>query len=815
MSETLSNSKSEILTSRSTTAANVLNTTLSSSIVNVTDTTSNFSSNNNSTVNRSSPTALTGVLNTNSENSSDDLKAKKNQQIVRLVPKSLLEQRRNQLVDNSVSSNLYSSNTIDVTMSAHNLSSSQQVIENSINGAKSSNNLHQINKLHHTYNPIIAKKYIPSALRSKPTHLPPKPHIATISQAVKHSEAETKQVNDELEQVINAIKELELSVNRSNSKLDTLSTQPQLNVEEPKKLSTPINLSNSPYQIETIQSLFSYDPQTFVESTLQKTNSTIIDQNNNNNASSNNNSLVNSQSKSNFVEQVQQQPVTELYNTELQTNKKTPVNGAPIQIEIATVSPLKEAIIQNQEVPVERRYNTISSKTSVTPKAQTPIDLTSTGQGSPIKIERNSPIKENSPAANILLENKESPTADRLKNSKRIKKIVVRLNDLQRNTKPQAPKIVSKSDVKLTNLSSNVSSTLVENETRDAANEASQNQILSFSLHSKEISQSYDNFNFVNSNENYENNSLSNQEEPKLVNSQTLNNLSTSSNGANLTKSTLPRPAGKNPYGVQTIAQCIDKLKPYQIKFLQTSSHLNNLRELYPKVRINLNECIKSIYLFGPAKQVLDTKRRLQKIIDSLRISDFKLDSVELATFLKKASIKEKLTKFIQFVFDTTSSSANLNRDDSKFCFYDVITDDNSGENKLSVCSNSDDIAQALYKYIIESIRVNYKLNVLSRSLIEMIKRNESESKWSSFYKNSYENRVDYYLKQNPDDSSSEIDSNSNSSSSQHSSLRSYSTITSGLIIQDIDELYGLYVTGFKEDVDEFCSEFKNKFSQK
>jgi hypothetical protein len=76
----------------------------------------------------------------------------------------------------------------------------------------------------------------------------------------------------------------------------------------------------------------------------------------------------------------------------------------------------------------------------------------------------------------------------------------------------------------------------------------------------------------------------------------------------------------------------------------------------------------------------------------------------------------------------------------------------------------------------------------------------DGDDRWALFYKKYYKNSIDYVLQNvQTEPSAQHVDSND------------------GLKIQDFEELTGHYrlsITGFQQDVDEFCSEFRYKFSE-
>ena len=361
----------------------------------------------------------------------------------------------------------------------------------------------------------------------------------------------------------------------------------------------------------------------------------------------------------------------------------------------------------------------------------------------------------------------------------RYKKVVVRLHDLQKNSKPIAPKLVSKSGPK-----SCSSKNSGKNSLNSIKNEDSQKALTSFT------SKSSDNYT--------EDLSGTNNEAKVFLSTAQLNNIEDSNLALNKNSKekgkslAAMRPTGKNPYGAYSIAQSIDKLGIEQIQFLKLSKHLEEIQHLYPKLRINLNEKTRHLYLFGVPKQVNDAKQKLKSLIENLNVAEFKLDSYELALFIKKESIQEKLLKFIQLFFDNNDS-----KDAVYFCIYNVLIDREANSYKLIIYANSNDICQTLFKYIIENIRVTYKLNLDSKSLVEMIKDANEEDLWGSFYKKNYKNSIDIELER--------VTNNNKTSENE----------LTGLKIDDMSGNYRLSITGFREDVDEFCIELREKFFER
>ena len=468
--------------------------------------------------------------------------------------------------------------------------------------------------------------------------------------------------------------------------------------QEESQVKTP----GEPYEYDMIQSLFSYDSQTFLELALGE--------------SGNSYHRINKDENVNILDYKQFPLVTSLYDSHLKQ---------PLENKISDIEP------------------SISSTTNAPSIALT------------------EPIVKGT----------------------RYKKVVVRINDLQK-AKPVAPKLVSKLPPK-----SNGNLSVISTDSMVNLNTLRNSKMSGL----EPISQSFHNIGEAVKNE--EKISLSTLQKDKVGGSNIALNTIVKENGRPVLAQ---RPSGKNPYGAYSIAQSIDKLEPEQINFLKLSKHLKEIQQRYPKLRINLNEMTRHLYLFGAPKEVNDVKKRFKILIESLKVNEFKLDSYELALFVKKEAIQEKLLKFIQIFFDN-----NDRKDAISFCIYNVVINQDLGIYKLIMYANSIDICQMLFKYIIENIRVDYKINLISRSLIEMI-QNDDE-KWFAFYKKNYQNCIDYALKR--------YENNFN----QIQVLDGTNSNNNRITIEDFDDLTGNYylsITGFREDVDEFCTEFKKKFPQ-
>ena len=91
--------------------------------------------------------------------------------------------------------------------------------------------------------------------------------------------------------------------------------------------------------------------------------------------------------------------------------------------------------------------------------------------------------------------------------------------------------------------------------------------------------------------------------------------------------------------------------------------------------------------------------------------------------FLQKPEIEQRTRSFIEnFISYNTQKNSQVS---DIYCTYEIVTtnQENRKESILQVYSNSKETADTLYKYIIENVRVNYKVTITSNYMIDLIKR--------------------------------------------------------------------------------------------
>lgn len=268
-------------------------------------------------------------------------------------------------------------------------------------------------------------------------------------------------------------------------------------------------------------------------------------------------------------------------------------------------------------------------------------------------------------------------------------------------------------------------------------------------------------------------------------------------------------------YGKNSLSSSIDKLTPVQIDFMQTSKYLNQLRAAYPKLSINLNEKMKNLYFFGTSSQVLEAKERVKVDLGLIKQTTFRLEHPQLAEFLKKSVIKERILKFVETYLNRNNyqgrkslKSKKLEKDKTmslvNYCSYEIgsevvieITKDTNTieimSNTLAVNSNLDYMADILMKFIDDSIKVNKAYHLKSKRLIEVIRKNQPD--WLDFYDSQFQNIIDVSLRERP--------------STIHRSQSKSKNSNSG----GDKTKWELRMTGFKEDIEKFILEFETKFS--
>ncbi len=265
-------------------------------------------------------------------------------------------------------------------------------------------------------------------------------------------------------------------------------------------------------------------------------------------------------------------------------------------------------------------------------------------------------------------------------------------------------------------------------------------------------------------------------------------------------------------YGKDTLSTSIDKLSPMQIGFFRTSKYLQVLGGIYTKVKFNLNENLRNVYLFGTAGQVSEAKEKIQKDIELLKEVRYPLKDKDIATFLKKPEIKQKIFMFIQTLLNRHTyqkakgsvKPRDILKEETlvKYCTYDVaseavMTRVNSKQenvvnisNSLVVSTNLEHAGEVVKKFIDESIVVGRVHGIKSRTIVEYIKNSRPE--WTDFYEELYKNKIDFNLKE------------------RIMISKSYSRATKS---SKSDKSWELRLTGFREEVEEFVREFDAHFA--
>jgi len=261
-----------------------------------------------------------------------------------------------------------------------------------------------------------------------------------------------------------------------------------------------------------------------------------------------------------------------------------------------------------------------------------------------------------------------------------------------------------------------------------------------------------------------------------------------SSTSNKLYKANLAKRNLQSFYG-PTINESLNKLSSIQIEFIQSTRYLSKLKTLFPKVSINLNEKMRNLYFFGTSNQVVEAKSRVKYDLDMIKQTTYEIEQKELAEYLKKSEPRQKILKFIESIINRhqyhrsgaksgSGKSKNLENGSMNFCSYQVgVSKRDSNKNLLVVSTNMENMAQFLHKLLNESIRVNQLINIYNTDIVDYIINGDSE--WNNFYDLKFKNNVDFTLLPTKDSK---------------------------------DSAWSLKITGFKEYVDKFIIDFRNKF---
>jgi len=235
-----------------------------------------------------------------------------------------------------------------------------------------------------------------------------------------------------------------------------------------------------------------------------------------------------------------------------------------------------------------------------------------------------------------------------------------------------------------------------------------------------------------------------------------------------------------------TSNESLNKLTLTQIEFIQTTRYLNKLKTLFPKVNINLNEKMRNLYFFGTTNQVVEAKMKVKLDLDAIKQSVYEIEHKELAEYLKKPDPRQKILKFIESIINKHQyqrmgkNKINIENKSVNFCSYQIEQikkrGDHASKDVLVVSTNLDNMSQFLHKLLTESIRVNQLINIYNTNIVRYILNDEQQ--WLEFYDAKFKNNVDFSLIKN----------------------------------DCKDSNWSLKITGFKEYVDKFIIDFRNKF---
>lgn len=255
-------------------------------------------------------------------------------------------------------------------------------------------------------------------------------------------------------------------------------------------------------------------------------------------------------------------------------------------------------------------------------------------------------------------------------------------------------------------------------------------------------------------------------------------------------------------YGHITLASNL-KVDQDNILFLKYTTYVNQLRDKYKRISINLNENLKHLYIFGAHDQVKEARNRIETDLKTFVKYEFLIEKEELAKFMQKPEIRKKIFRYLNLLLSgkdysqTKFKEAKINSHISDqenqvklhlsdikfdFCSYDVEKIVN--EYVLSIYTNTKENTTLFNKFLIETIRVNLKLK-LREDTSNLIRNNDA--KWINFYNEYYHDILDYKVEP------LNIIKNS------------------GNIYYDQSVWY-LKLTGFKEDLTNFITDFRNNF---
>jgi hypothetical protein len=237
------------------------------------------------------------------------------------------------------------------------------------------------------------------------------------------------------------------------------------------------------------------------------------------------------------------------------------------------------------------------------------------------------------------------------------------------------------------------------------------------------------------------------------------------------------------------ISDSINRLTQIQIEYLNNSKYLANVKATFNNLTVTLNEQQKRLYFFGSVKQVTQAKPKIEQELRRLKSQKIKINQ-QLAEYLKIDEIKNKLLRFIEQILRKAenpgvktkrSKEVNCEVNPSYYCSYQIEIgkkEDKQEESWIVINTNLADIIDILMRFVNESIKTNFKLNIKSSPTLESIK--SIDKNWYDFYIK-YKEMVNYILIKEKENNHSR-------------------------------EKWYLLLTGFNENIEKFTSEFNKKF---
>ena len=248
-------------------------------------------------------------------------------------------------------------------------------------------------------------------------------------------------------------------------------------------------------------------------------------------------------------------------------------------------------------------------------------------------------------------------------------------------------------------------------------------------------------------------------------------------------------------YGRLTEASSINKLDTNQMSFLKQTKYISFLRSMFPKLSINLNENMKNLYFFGAKEQVISAKLKINSDLSAFKKTEYALETNELAEFLQRPEVRKKILKFINHQMAKHENESKKSNVVFKVCYcnFDISNSsrtnkENKDESFLNIFTNLTGFDNVLVNFIHDEIIVNYKIEIPNRhAVLESISKQDQN--WTSIYLK-YNKYLDICLEAHKEKAN---------------------------ILKEIKpklkpNKWFIKLTGFKEEMEQFKLEFKNKY---